>query len=153
MKTDRVALAGSFCRYSGSIGSWSQYENHDASDCDVMDVDYHTSLDVWYWPPYAGFVDIWIKARCASAYSGVWLNDEYGWSDSDVYMRSAFTVNVSPAEADEDQREIWWMDWGGNPDNGSWNNNWWPPWRLVVQPENAPSHPSECMDIRQCRDH
>ena len=69
---------------------------------------YDTEVGVWYWPPRAGLLDVWIRARAARARSHFWLDDEWGWSDSHSRVWSYMTVNVSPVAADKDYQQIWW---------------------------------------------
>ena len=102
---------------TGSVGHRSNYQNYDAGDLDYLWLDFNTNIGVWYWPPHAGQVDIWIKARCVKSWYNVWLDDEWGWSDSDTWMRGHITVNVSPAIADREISEIWWSHTWGNPDS------------------------------------
>lgn len=107
----------------GGVGHRSHYWNYSAGDWDGLWLRYDTNVGVWYWPPHAGPVDVWVKARCARAYYNVWLDDEWGWSDSDTWMRSYFTVNVSPAHADEVQTQAWWSHTWGNPDSRTFSGD------------------------------
>jgi hypothetical protein len=110
----------------GTVGFRSDWSDHDASDVDVGCVTADTQLDLWYKPPSTGFLDIWITATCASAESSIWLENEFGWSDSRTQMHSHFTVNVSPVQADEDRQEMWHVDLDTD-DSGTWNEEHYPP--------------------------
>jgi hypothetical protein len=110
----------------GSIGIRSDWADHDASDIDIGCVTADTQLDLWYKPPSTGFLDIWITTTCASADSSIWLENEFGWSDSRTQMHSNFTVNVSPVQADEDRHEMWQVDLDTD-DDGTWNDEHYPP--------------------------
>lgn len=109
---------------TGGIGHRSEYQNYSAGDWDGLWLEFDTNVGVWYWPPHAGQVDMWIKARCVKARSSVWLDDEWGWSDSDTWMRSNITVNVSPAIVDEDRSQSWWSHTWGNPDSNTYASDW-----------------------------
>jgi hypothetical protein len=103
----------------------------DASDDDEFTLDYDTSVSVWYKPPKTGLVDVWIIATCSSANYALWLQDEFGWSDSDTYMSSHITASVSPIVGDEDLLPIWDMDITGNPDDGTYyTDDKYPPGNL-----------------------
>jgi hypothetical protein len=108
---------------TGSVGHRSEYQNYDAGDFDGLWLEYDTSVGVWYWPPHAGPVDIWIKARCVKGRYSVWLDDEWGWSDSSTWMRGNITVNVSPSIVDEDRAESWWSHTWGNPDSTTYGSD------------------------------
>ena len=68
---------------TGSIGHRSEWGDGNASDFDAFTLDYDTSVSVWYKPPKSGVLDVWIIATCGSAHYDIWLDDEWGWSDSD----------------------------------------------------------------------
>jgi len=108
---------------AGSIGHRSEYQNYSAGDWDGLWLEFDTSVGVWYWPPHAGQVDMWIKGRCVKSRYSVWLDDEWGWSDSDTWMRSYITVNVSPAIVDEDRSQSWWSHAWGNPDSHTYSSD------------------------------
>jgi hypothetical protein len=108
---------------SGSIGHRSEYQNYGAGDSDGLWLEFDTSVGVWYWPPHAGQVDLYIKARCVKGRYSVWLDDEWGWSDSSTWMHSYITANVSPAIVDEDRTESWWSHSWGNPDSHTYGGD------------------------------
>ncbi|MEJ2648382.1 MAG: hypothetical protein P8016_08260 [Sedimentisphaerales bacterium] len=112
---------------SGSIGHRSEYQNYSASDWDGLWLEYDTNVGVWYWPPHAGKVNMWIKARCAKTRYSVWLDDEWGWSDSSTWMQSYITVNVSPAMVDEERSQSWWAHVWGNPDSKTYASDLYAP--------------------------
>ena len=112
---------------TGSIGHRSEWGDGDASNADAFTLDYDTSVSVWYKPPKSGVLDIWIIATCGSAHYDIWLDDEWGWSDSDSRMFSHITANVSPVIDDEDRTQIWQADITGNPDNANYIDDPFPP--------------------------
>ncbi len=112
---------------TGSIGHRSEWGDGNASDFDAFTLDYDTSVSVWYKPPKSGVLDVWIIATCGSAHYDIWLDDEWGWSDSDSRMFSHITANVSPVIDDEDRTQIWQADIAGNPDNASYIDDPFPP--------------------------
>ena len=79
-------------RFTGSIGHRSEWYDGDASDDDAFTLDYDTSISVWYKPPKSGVLDVWILATCSSAHYDIYLEDEWGWSDSDSYMQTTKIV-------------------------------------------------------------
>jgi hypothetical protein len=112
---------------TGSIGHRSEWSNWDASDADAFTLDYDTSVSVWYKPPKSGVVDVWIWATCSNARYDIYVDDEWGWSDSDTYMQSYLTANVSPVIDDEDRTENWRSHISGSPDGGSYVDDPFPP--------------------------
>jgi hypothetical protein len=128
---------------SGSVGHRSEYQNYDAGDFDALWLEFDTSVGVWYQPPHAGQVDMWIRARCVKARSSVWLDDEWGWSDSSTWMHSYITVNVSPSMVDEERSESWWSHAWGNPDSTTYVNDWIAPnsviWFHLVTSDPIPA--------------
>ena len=86
---------------------------------------------------------MWIKARCVKARSSVYLDDEWGWSDSSTWMRSYITVNISPAIVDEDRSQSWWSHSWGNPDHSTYAHDWISPntvmWFHLVSSDPIPS--------------
>jgi hypothetical protein len=110
----------------GTVGFRSDWADHGASDIDIGCVTADTQLAFWYKPPSTGFVDLWITATCASAESNLWLENEFGWSDSRTEFSSNFTVNVSPLQADEERHEMWQVDLDTD-DDGTWNEVHYPP--------------------------
>jgi hypothetical protein len=115
---------------TGAVGHRSDWPDYDASDFDAFNLTYDTEIGVWYWPPRAGLLDVWIRARSASARSHFWLDDEWGWSDSHSRVWSYMTVNVSPVAADKDYQQIWWAWAKGNPDDTTYQNDWYTPGSL-----------------------
>ena len=112
---------------TGSIGHRSEWYNGDASDADAFTLDYDTSVSVWYKPPKSGVLDVHILATCGSSRYDIYLEDEWGWSDSDSYMQSYLTANVSPVIDDEDRTENWRTHIGGSPDGDSYVDEPFPP--------------------------
>jgi len=112
---------------TGSIGHRSEWSDGDASDADVFTLDYDTSISVWYKPPKSGVLDVWIWATCSSAHYDIYLDDEFGWSDSDTYMQSHLTANVSPVIGDEDRTENWQTHFSGSPDGATYVDDPFPP--------------------------
>ena len=112
---------------TGSIGHRSEWYDGDASDADAFTLDYDTSVSVWYNPPKNGALDVWILATCSSSRYDIYLEDEWGWSDSDSYMQSYITVNVSPVIDDEDRTETWDTHISGSPDGDSYVDEPFPP--------------------------
>jgi hypothetical protein len=112
---------------SGAIGHRSDWYDYSASDLDGFYLDYNTQLGVWYKPSSAGRLDVWFRLQCASARSHIWLDDEWGWSDSHTRMWSHLTVNVSPVLADQDSMQIWWAWAKGNPNSKTYLNDWYTP--------------------------
>jgi hypothetical protein len=108
---------------NGSVGHRSYYSNYDAGDFDSFLLDFNTSLGIWYLPSHPGQVEIYIAARCASAHYHVYLDDEFGWSDSGLWMNSYITVNVSPVLADEETSVAWRAHTEGNPNNMTYSND------------------------------
>ena len=112
---------------TGSIGHRSEWSDWDASDDDAFTLDYDTSVSVWYKPPKSGVLDVFILATCSSAHYDIYLEDEWGWSDSDSYMQSHLTANVSPVIDDEDRTDNWETHIGGSPDGDSYIDDAFPP--------------------------
>jgi hypothetical protein len=112
---------------TGSIGHRSEWYDGDASDDDAFTLDYDTSVSVWYNPPKSGVLDVHILATCSSSRYDIYLEDEWGWSDSDSYMQSYLTANVSPVIDDEDKTETWDAHIGGSPDGDSYIDEPFPP--------------------------
>jgi hypothetical protein len=112
---------------TGAMGHRSDWSDYSASDLDAFSLDYDTQLGVWYRPPKAGRLDVWFRLRSASARSHIWLDDEWGWSDSHSRMWSHLTVNVSPVLADKDEMQIWWAWAKGSPDSKTYQNDWYTP--------------------------
>jgi len=112
---------------TGSIGHRSEWYDGDASDDDAFTLDYDTSVSVWYNPPKSGVLDVHILATCSSSRYDIYLEDEWGWSDSDTYMQSYLTANVSPVIDDEDRTENWDTHISGSPDGDSYVDEPFPP--------------------------
>jgi hypothetical protein len=112
---------------TGSIGHRSEWYDGDASDDDAFTLDYDTSVSVWYNPPKSGVLDVHILATCSSSRYDIYLEDEWGWSDSDSYMQSYLTANVSPVIDDEDKTDNWDAHIGGSPDGDSYIDEPFPP--------------------------
>ena len=112
---------------TGSIGHRSHWYNGDASDADAFTLDYDTSVSVWYKPPKNGLLDVFIMATCSSAHYEVYLDDEWGFSDSGTWMQSHITANVSPVIDDEDRTQIWSADVSGSPDDSTTADDPFPP--------------------------
>jgi hypothetical protein len=108
---------------TGGVGHRSNYQNYSAGDFDGLWLEFDTSVGVWFWTPSGGQVEMWIKARCASCWYNVWLDDEWGWSDSSTWMRNYLTVNVSPAIEDEDRTQAWSSHTWGSPDDTTYGGN------------------------------
>lgn len=108
----------------GTIGHRSDWSDYDAGDADWFSLDFQTAIGMWYKPSEAGRLDIWVKARCGAAHSHVYLDDEFGFSDSASNDWSSLTVNVSPLLADEDQALIWSSKVTGSPDNYTFDHDY-----------------------------
>jgi hypothetical protein len=109
---------------TGLAGMTTMIEREHAGDLNVGEFDATTSVGFWHKTTDIGLLEVWIKAQCAKASHEVWLDNEWGWSDSDVYQTNYLTLRVWD---DDDER------WGGqsearmsyfyeeNYTDGSWN--------------------------------
>jgi hypothetical protein len=105
----------------GSVGGLLSFACSDASDNTPLSVISETSVYFWYRTPRAGQVEIWAKVRCAGARVEIWLDDEWGWSESDTDLDSSLLLKISGAPDIQyrDTYSLWQYSRQGNPDNST----------------------------------
>ncbi len=75
-------------RNTGQIGTQAHMWLYGADDSDYAYTNAMSEVCVWYKMPAAGMVEAWLYLQCIDGiYSGC-MEDEWGWSDIDVYQRS-----------------------------------------------------------------
>jgi len=115
-------------RATGSTGHRSRYRCDDAGDRTGTLDEWNTSVFVWYQTPRAGQLEIWMKVRCGSACSDLWLDDEWGWSESrtDVWSDIRLKLSVAPDIQHLDRHAVGTMYRTGNPSSESYHDSWCP---------------------------
>jgi hypothetical protein len=75
-------------RNTGQVGTQGHMWLYGADDSDYAYINAMSEIWVWYKMPAAGMVEAWLYLQCIDGtYSGC-MEDEWGWSDIDVYQRS-----------------------------------------------------------------
>ncbi|HEX9914767.1 MAG TPA: hypothetical protein VGB32_07600 [Candidatus Bathyarchaeia archaeon] len=75
-------------RYTGQIGNQNQMWLYGSDDSDYGYTNGMSEVWVWYRMPAAGMVEAWLYLQCIDSRYGGCMDDEWGWSDIDVYQRS-----------------------------------------------------------------
>jgi hypothetical protein len=104
---------------------------------------YNTEVGFWFTPSEAGTKTVQLKIRCKKARFDIWLDDEFGWSDSASYIWSRLHANIIPVHGLEFQTEFWHHKRLGNPDNSWLHIDWIPPEStfFLVFEANFPAEP------------
>lgn len=84
---------------SGAVGQRCEYENYDAGDDDGFYLESYNAVGVWFYVDQKpkNTLEIYVKARCDKFRYFVWLDDEFGWSDSYTVTNSYFDPMLCPA--------------------------------------------------------
>lgn len=116
---------------SGQFGHYSKYENFDAGDFDVFSLNVISEVGFWYHAPQPGQRQVWVKVRCRKARADVYLDDEFGWSDSNTYTFSRLRFNVAQVPGLEGQTGDWTLHIPGSPDSTWYHLNWIAPQEVL----------------------
>jgi len=114
---------------TGRVGCRSEYENYSASDFSGVDINSYNGIGIWInvQEKPKNTIDIWAKARCDRFQYNIWLDDEFGFSDSDTVTNSYFDLWICPSGTPFNGYEIltvpdiidgtWWAHVAGSPDD------------------------------------
>jgi hypothetical protein len=119
---------------NGQFGHYSLYENFDASDFDVLWLNGVSEVGFWYKAPEPGQRQVWVKIRCKKARGDIYLDEEYGWSDSATSMLSRLYLNVWPVPGLEGQTGDWYAKVKGSPDSKWYHLDWIAPETVLWVP-------------------
>jgi hypothetical protein len=112
----KVTDLRSYATQDGGIGHRSAYENYDAGDDDWMDVEFETNVGFWHKSKTGGAKQMFIKLRSVRARSWIWLDDEWGFSDSGTWMVGRFRIDVPTIQGSKEDRDAWQINRAGSPD-------------------------------------
>ncbi len=110
-------LEDPFTSITGRFGHYSRYTNYDAGFIDGLFMDYWTGVGFWYNPPSPGKRDVWFKIRSETCRADVWLDNEYGMSDSWSHFYTRFTIDIEQLLGVEAETPYWHVYVEGDPDS------------------------------------
>lgn len=99
-----------------AIGCLADWDNDSAGDDDFLDFWFDGSLGFWYYTPAAGRIQMRARLGIAAFPSAqVLIEDEWGWSDSNTWMRNFVYCDISPPSGVRQTEQAWWVHVWGNP--------------------------------------
>ena len=119
---------------SGQFGHYSKYENFDAGDFDACNLNVVSEVGFWYHPPQPGQRQVWVKIRCRKARADVYLDDEYGVSNSNTHTFSRLRFNVAEVLGLEGETGDWHLHIPGDPDSTWFHVDWIAPQTVLWLP-------------------
>jgi hypothetical protein len=100
------------------IGISFFWENTDAGDDDLLELSSDSSTGVWYYAPRAGQIEVQARfGTAASPVGHVTLNNEWGWSNSELSGTNYVYANVTPPGTGYPMSPTWAVDVSGAPDS------------------------------------
>jgi len=112
----KVTDLRSYATQDGGIGHRSEYENYDAGDYDWIDIEAETNVGFWHKSKSGGEKQIFIKLGSVRARSWIWLDDEWGFSDSGTWMLSYFRFDIPSIQGSKEDQYAWQINRAGSPD-------------------------------------
>jgi hypothetical protein len=94
---------------TGDVGHRSQWKVDASADDDFFYRNHAHHVAIWHWVDAPGPVEVWVKVRCATTRSYMFLAEEYWqWSSANVAHRDYLSINVSPSNADANLSATWY---------------------------------------------
>jgi hypothetical protein len=133
-----------FTYITGQFGHYSRYLNKSASDWDALFLNYRTGVGFWYHAAQPGNREIWVNIKSKRSQVDVWLDDEFGWSDSWSRFFTRFEISVQQLQGSQGLTNHWQRSIEGEPDN-KWyheplvgeNAEIWLPFTINFPPGNV----------------
>jgi hypothetical protein len=110
-----------FTYITGKFGHFSRYLNRDTSDWDALFLTYRTGVGFWYTAETPGPRDVWVKIKANKSRVDVWLDNEYGWSESWSDFDTRIEISVKQLQGIQGATDDWHADVDGEPDD-TWHH-------------------------------